>query len=93
MAQNDKIQLFEDKRIRTAWDEEKEEWYFSVVDVVAVLTDSVDPAASGWGHIRPSPQSRRDVQSPGPKAPVQRKRPDVLPYQGVLTPNNPVMWA
>ena len=40
MAQNDKIQLFEDKRIRTAWDEEKEEWYFSIVDVVAVLTDS-----------------------------------------------------
>ena len=39
MAQNDNIQLFEDKRIRTAWDEEKEEWYFSVVDVVAVLTD------------------------------------------------------
>jgi len=38
MAQNDKIQLFEDKRIRTAWDEEKEEWYFSIVDVVAVLT-------------------------------------------------------
>ena len=29
MAQNDNIQLFEDKRIRTAWDEEKEEWYFS----------------------------------------------------------------
>ena len=40
MAQNDKIQLFEDKRIRTAWDEEKEEWYFSIVDVVAVLTDT-----------------------------------------------------
>ena len=43
MAQNDKIQLFEDKRIRTAWDEEKEEWYFSVVDVIAVLTDSPNP--------------------------------------------------
>lgn len=43
MAQNDKIQLFEDKRIRTAWDEEKEEWYFSVVDVVAVLTESPNP--------------------------------------------------
>lgn len=40
MAQSDKIQLFEDKRIRTAWDAEKEEWYFSIVDVVAVLTDS-----------------------------------------------------
>ena len=38
-----KIQLFEDKRIRTAWDAEKEEWYFSIVDVVAVLTDSPNP--------------------------------------------------
>lgn len=43
MSQNDKIQLFEDRQIRTAWDEEKEEWYFSVVDVVAVLTDSPNP--------------------------------------------------
>ena len=34
-----KIQLFENQRIRTAWDEEKEEWYFSIVDVVGVLTD------------------------------------------------------
>lgn len=51
MAQNDNIQLFEDKRIRTAWDEEKEEWYFSVVDVVAVLTDSVDPAAY-WRKLK-----------------------------------------
>ena len=40
-----KIQLFENQRIRTAWDEEKEEWYFSIVDVVGVLTDSVDPTA------------------------------------------------
>ncbi len=42
MAPNDKIQLFEDKRIRTAWDEENEEWYFSIVDVVGVLTESPD---------------------------------------------------
>ena len=40
---NDKLQLFENKTIRTAWDEEKEEWYFSIVDVVAVLTDSSNP--------------------------------------------------
>ena len=46
MAQNDNIQLFEDKRIRTAWDEEKEEWYFSVIDVVAVLTDQPDYQAA-----------------------------------------------
>lgn len=42
MNENDKIQLFEDRRIRTAWDENKREWYFSVSDVVAVLTDSAD---------------------------------------------------
>ncbi len=42
MGEKDKIQLFENKRIRTAWDEEKEAWYFSVVDVVAVLTDAPD---------------------------------------------------
>ena len=46
MAQNDKIQLFDDKRIRTAWDEEKEEWYFSIVDVVAVLTEQSDYQAA-----------------------------------------------
>ena len=40
---NDKLQLFENKAIRTAWDEEKEEWYFSVQDVVAVLSESTDP--------------------------------------------------
>lgn len=37
-----KLQMFEDQPIRTAWDEEREEWYFSVVDVVRVLTDSPD---------------------------------------------------
>ena len=46
MSQNNKIQLFEDKRIRTAWDEEKEEWYFSVVDVVSVLTEQPDYQAA-----------------------------------------------
>ncbi len=39
----DKLQLFEDQPIRTAWDEDAEEWYFSVVDVIRVLTDSPDP--------------------------------------------------
>lgn len=37
------IQIFENKKIRTAWDNEKEEWYFSIVDVVDVLTDSPNP--------------------------------------------------
>lgn len=43
MAENTRIKLFEDKKVRTIWDEEAEEWYFSVVDVVAVLTESQNP--------------------------------------------------
>ena len=43
LQNNDAIQLFEDKKIRTAWDEEHEEWYFSIVDIVAILTDSPNP--------------------------------------------------
>ena len=42
MSEENKIQIFEDKKIRTAWNESEEEWYFSVVDVVGVLTDSPD---------------------------------------------------
>lgn len=42
MSEQNKIQLFENQKIRTAWDEEKEEWYFSVVDAVGILTDSPD---------------------------------------------------
>ena len=37
------IQLFDEKKVRTVWDEENEEWYFSIVDVVGVLTDSPNP--------------------------------------------------
>ena len=43
IIENDRLKRFEDQSIRTAWDEEKEEWYFSVQDTVAVLTDSKDP--------------------------------------------------
>ena len=42
MPDHEQLQLFENQKIRTAWDEEKEEWYFSIVDVVAVLTDAKD---------------------------------------------------
>lgn len=54
MEQDDKIQLFEDKRIRTAWDEEREEWYFSIVDVVAVLTDQPTQrgASNYWAKLK-----------------------------------------
>ena len=54
METNDKIQLFENQRIRTAWDEEKEEWYFSIVDVVGVLTDQKTPrtASTYWAVLK-----------------------------------------
>ena len=43
VEENNKIQIFEDRKIRTIWDEENEEWYFSIVDVVGILTDSPNP--------------------------------------------------
>ena len=54
MARDDRIQLFENKRIRTAWDAEKEECFFSIVDVVAVLTDQPDArhASTYWAVLK-----------------------------------------
>ena len=54
MTENDKLQIFENQPIRTAWDEAKEEWYFSVVDVVAVLTEQPDArhAAKYWSVLK-----------------------------------------
>ncbi len=49
--ESNKIQIFENQKIRTAWNEETEQWYFSVVDVVAVLTESVDPQ-SYWRKLK-----------------------------------------
>ena len=43
MTQKQAIQLFEERKVRTLWDDETETWYFSVVDVVGILTDSPDP--------------------------------------------------
>ena len=51
---DNKVQLFEDKRIRTAWDEENEEWLFSIVDAVGVLTDQLTPrnASTYWAVLK-----------------------------------------
>ena len=43
MTKREIPKLFEDRKIRTIWDDKEEKWYFSIVDVVAVLTDSADP--------------------------------------------------
>ncbi len=49
--QQESLQLFEDQPVRTAWDEEHEEWYFSIVDVVGVLTESKDPTTY-WRKLK-----------------------------------------
>ena len=51
MEENNKVQLFENQSIRTAWDEENEEWFFSIVDVIKVLTESRDPSAY-WRKLK-----------------------------------------
>lgn len=64
MTKKQAIKLFEEKKVRTVWDDEQEKWYFCVVDVVEVLTESKDPSgyiktmkrrdpmlAKGWGQI------------------------------------------
>ena len=51
MPKNEQLQLFEDQNIRTAWDEEKELWYFSIIDVVGVLTESKEPRRY-WSDLK-----------------------------------------
>jgi len=51
MKQQDAIQLFEDKKVRALWDNEQEKWYISIVDVVRILTDSIDPTAY-WRKLK-----------------------------------------
>ena len=54
MSNTENLQLFEDQPIRTAWNEEEEEWYFSVVDVVGVLTDQTTQrsASTYWAVLK-----------------------------------------
>jgi len=51
MTKDTAIKLFNEKHIRTEWDDVQEKWYFSIVDVVAVLTDSIDPSAY-WRKLK-----------------------------------------
>jgi hypothetical protein len=51
MEESKKIRIFEDKKVRTHWDAEKEEWYFSIVDVIEILTDSPRPRKY-WSDLK-----------------------------------------
>lgn len=76
MATHDLIKLFDGTKIRVVWDDKQEKYYFSVVDVVSVLTDSVNPTdylkkmrkrdpelAEGWGQIVTPPYLSNDGRS------------------------------
>ncbi len=58
MTKKEAIKIFEEKKVRTLWDDETEEWYFSIVDVVGVLMESVDPAAY-WLQAEAAARRRR----------------------------------
>jgi hypothetical protein len=51
MKQHNAIQVFEETQVRTIWDADQEKWYISIVDVIAVLTDSIDPNAY-WRKLK-----------------------------------------
>ena len=51
MTKKESLQFFETKKVRTIWDDEQEKWYFAIVDVVAVLTDSINPQ-SYWRKLK-----------------------------------------
>ncbi len=51
MSTQDKIQLYKDSKIRTHWDGDAEKWLISIIDVIAVLTESIDPAAY-WRKLK-----------------------------------------
>ena len=51
MTKQSSLQIFEEKKVRTVWDDKEEQWYFAVVDVVEVLTDSKDSAAY-WRKLK-----------------------------------------
>ena len=66
MTKKDAIKVFEDKKIRAVWDDQEEEWYFSIVDVIEVLTDS-DRPRKYWGDLK------KEVENRG-KSVVRRNR-------------------
>jgi BRO family, N-terminal domain len=51
MKQNNTIQIFENKKVRSLWDAEQEKWYISIVDAIAILTESIDPTAY-WRKLK-----------------------------------------
>ena len=97
MSNTESLQLFEDQPIRTAWDADAEEWYFSIVDVVGVLTEQPDTrhAAKYWSVLKtrlkkegselPTNCSQLKLKSPVPKSPHESFRSRSSPLGSMPT--------
>ena len=57
MTQQQALHIFEDKKVRTIWDDEQEKWYFSIVDTIGILTESKDPTAY-WRKLKTTSHGR-----------------------------------
>ena len=57
------IRLFEEKKVRSLWNEDEEKWYFSVVDVIEALTD-IERPRKYWSDLKSKPNKRKEVNCP-----------------------------
>lgn len=84
-----KIKVFENKKVRTAWNEETEDWYFSVIDVIEILTESENPRRY-WSDLKiklsteGSELYENIVQLKLPAADGKMRLTDVLDTKGIL---------
>ena len=86
MNENHAVKLFEDKKIRSLWIDEEQQWYFSVIDVVQVLTDSVNPR----NYCANVKSLFRIIQSiPSPKAEQFKQWLSRVGYERILEIENP----
>ena len=57
MSKQTEIKIFDDKQVRTHWDSDQEKWFISIIDVIAVLTESIDPN-SYWRKLNPNSKKK-----------------------------------
>lgn len=75
MSNKETIQIFEDKQVRIVWNVEKEKWYISIVDVISVLTESIDPSAY-WRKLKQRLKAEGNKLNHPPYSPMSACAPN-----------------